>query len=197
MKEAQHEEDKAALGVVSLQTEPPLQNGSGQTTNGVNTPPTNNGMEGEEVNGDANTTKDAAQITAAQYLLNELPIFSSDPHLEQVGPFRKHEPPIVLLDHCHLLCMMLSGLGFILAMLGIMCFVWARLPLTSRIVTSVFAGFCIALGFAAIFAPVTFAPVMRAIQSPSMPSQPLPTLSELQSQPREEKYPTTNKQHTV
>ena len=90
MKEAQHEEDKAALGVVSLQTEPPLQNGSGQTTNGVNTPPTNNGMEGEGVNGDTNTTQDAAQITAAQYLLN--PLSEIHPHLTEPSPNWDLEP---------------------------------------------------------------------------------------------------------
>ncbi|KAI0090709.1 hypothetical protein BDY19DRAFT_936879 [Irpex rosettiformis] len=201
VKEAQHEEVKAELGVVSRQ--PTSQHGTGAVNSGVATPENNGGKEdsinnkncGQNSNG--NAVKDQAQISAAEYILNDLPIFSSDPHLEQVGPFHKHEPPIVLLDHCHLLCMMLSGLGFILAMLGIMCYVWARLPLSSRIVTSVFAGFCIALGFAAIFAPVSFAPVNRIFQSPAMSSRPLPTLNEMQEQPPEETRPEARVQRTV
>lgn len=73
--------------------------------------------------------------------------------------------------------MFLSMIGFVLAMLGIMCYVWARLPLSSRIVSSAVGGFSIALGLAALLAPMSFAPVNRAMQSPALASVGLPTIA--------------------
>lgn len=102
------------------------------------------------------------------------PIYSTDPHLEQVGPFRRHEPPILLLDHCHLISMLLSLFGFALAMLGVMCYIWARLPLSARVVATAFVGAGILMALAAVFSPMTFAPVNRAVQSPAMKSRELP-----------------------
>lgn len=191
VKEAQHEEVKAELGVVSRQPTSQARSGEvigdGTSVNisGKEDPHDDKGNSNVE-SGD--TGRDTQQRSTPNAIFSELPIFSTDPHLEQVGPWRKHEPPIALLDHCHLLCMMLSAIGFILAMVGIMCYVWAKLPLSSRVVTSVFGGFCIALGFAAIFAPVSFAPVSRALQSPAMSPQGLPTLDE-QQRPFSDKLP--------
>ncbi|KAI0691911.1 hypothetical protein BC835DRAFT_94807 [Cytidiella melzeri] len=137
--EAQHEEVKAELGVDSRK--PTSQCASAAVNK----------------DGDGTATSDYVLANGGGG------IYSTNPHLEQVGPFRAHEPPILLLDHCHLLCMFLSMMGFVLAVLGIMCYVWARLPVSSRIVTSTIAGFCIALGVAAISVPKSF---NRAVQSP-------------------------------
>ncbi|KAI0645411.1 hypothetical protein C8Q79DRAFT_1119160 [Trametes meyenii] len=64
-------------------------------------------------------------------------IFSSDPHLEQVGPFRRGQPPTHLLDHCHSLCMWMAAVGFVLALVGVLCFAWARLARSGGIFASV------------------------------------------------------------
>lgn len=70
------------------------------------------------------------------------PIFSSNPHVEEFGPFRKSQPPTNLLKNSHTLCMILSLLGFLLALAGLMCFVWAWLPLSARVFTTVCIAFC-------------------------------------------------------
>ncbi|KAI0373403.1 hypothetical protein BV20DRAFT_1041875 [Pilatotrama ljubarskyi] len=81
------------------------------------------------------------------------PIFSSDPHLEQVGPFRRGQPPTHLLDHCHSLCMWLAAVGFVLALAGVLCFAWARLALSGGVFASVCVAVCLVSGVGAIFWP--------------------------------------------
>ncbi|KAI0334965.1 hypothetical protein GY45DRAFT_1431053 [Cubamyces sp. BRFM 1775] len=81
------------------------------------------------------------------------PIFSSDPHLEQVGPFRRGQPPTHLLDHCHSLCMRLSAVGFVLALVGVLAFAWAKLALSSGIFASACVAVCLFLSVGAIFWP--------------------------------------------
>ena len=80
-------------------------------------------------------------------------IWSSNPHLEQVGPFRRGHPPTHLLDHLHSLCMWLSATGFVLALVGVMCFVWSRLARSAGAFASVCMGACIVSGVAAVFWP--------------------------------------------
>ena len=80
-------------------------------------------------------------------------VWSSNPHLEQVGPFRRGQPPTHLLDHCHSLCMGLSAVGFVLAITGVMCFAWSRLPPSSGIFASVCCAACVVSGVAAVFWP--------------------------------------------
>ncbi len=46
-------------------------------------------------------------------------ILSSNPHLEEVGPFKRWEPPTHLLDHCHTLCLWLAMMGFSLSFAGV------------------------------------------------------------------------------
>lgn len=82
-------------------------------------------------------------------------VWSSNPHLEQVGPFRRGQPPTHLLDHCHSLCMWLSAVGFVLAMVGVMCFVWSRLSKSASIFASVCVGVCLVSGVGAIFWPAS------------------------------------------
>ncbi|KAH9942260.1 uncharacterized protein BXZ73DRAFT_87906 [Epithele typhae] len=83
------------------------------------------------------------------------PIWSANPHLEQVGPFRRGQPPTHLLDHCHSLCMWLSIMGFFFALVGVLCFAWSRLALSGGIFASVCMGICLVTGVAAVFWPIS------------------------------------------
>ena len=82
------------------------------------------------------------------------PIWSSNPHLEQVGPFRRGHPPTHLLDHCHSLCMWLSIVGFTFALVGVLAFSWSSLAKSGGVVASVCMGTCLVAGTAAVFWPV-------------------------------------------
>lgn len=88
----------------------------------------------------------------------ELPIFAANPHLEEVGPFRRGKPPTQLLEHFHTLCMILAAVGFVLAKIGVICYVWALLPTSARIVGTVLMGLCIAGFVGAVLLPVGFSP---------------------------------------
>ncbi|KAA1470397.1 hypothetical protein DENSPDRAFT_696854 [Dentipellis sp. KUC8613] len=76
-------------------------------------------------------------------LLGETPVFSRNPHLEQVGPFRSRQPPTELLQRAHSLCIALSAIGFVSAMLGIVCYAWAVQPRAVGIVASVATAVCV------------------------------------------------------
>ncbi|CCM06464.1 uncharacterized protein FIBRA_08729 [Fibroporia radiculosa] len=78
-------------------------------------------------------------------------IWSTSPHLEQVGPFSRSKPPTSLLEHCHSLCMWLAAVGFVLALAGVLCYSWSRLPRSASILSSVCMGVCIVLGIGAVF----------------------------------------------
>ncbi|KZT05336.1 uncharacterized protein LAESUDRAFT_737497 [Laetiporus sulphureus 93-53] len=77
-------------------------------------------------------------------------IWSADPHLEQVGPFRRG-PPTRLLEHCHTLCMWLAAVGFVLALAGVLCYSWSRLPRSASIFATTIMGVCWAATLAAVF----------------------------------------------
>lgn len=72
-------------------------------------------------------------------------IWSTNPRLVQVGPF-KTKVPIELLSRCHSLCVFLTFLGFILAIIGLLSFSWDRLPMSIGIGASVALGFCLISG---------------------------------------------------
>ena len=72
-------------------------------------------------------------------------IWSTNPRLVQVGPF-KMKAPIELLSRCHSLCVFLTFLGFLLAIMGLLSFSWDRLPLSIGIGASVALGFCLTAG---------------------------------------------------
>ncbi|KAI0079236.1 hypothetical protein K474DRAFT_1659284 [Panus rudis PR-1116 ss-1] len=80
------------------------------------------------------------------------PIYSSNPHLETVGIFRRGHPPFHLLANCHALCMWLAAVGFVLALVGVMCFAWARMPHSVSIFASVCMGLCFCGGMTAVVA---------------------------------------------
>lgn len=84
-------------------------------------------------------------IRLASPLSPTKPIYSSNPHLVQVGPFQGH-PPTHLLGRCHALCVVLTVVGFALALMGILCFAWDRLPLSVSISSSAFMALCLFSG---------------------------------------------------
>ena len=67
-------------------------------------------------------------ILSHHYTPINIPIFTTDPHLEQVGPFRTRQPPTGLLERAHTLCISMATVGFVLIMIGIVFWVWAQLP---------------------------------------------------------------------
>ncbi|KZT21043.1 hypothetical protein NEOLEDRAFT_1099703 [Neolentinus lepideus HHB14362 ss-1] len=69
-------------------------------------------------------------------------IFSSDPRLVQVGPFSR-QPPIMLLQRVHTLCLWTSAVGFVLALMGILCFSWSMMPRSVSIFASACLGVCV------------------------------------------------------
>src|ERR1700691_4932501 len=70
-------------------------------------------------------------------------IYSCDPRLEQVGPFSLKQPPTALLSRCHSLCIYLAALGFILALMGILCYAWAVQPLSVAAFSSGVMALCL------------------------------------------------------
>jgi len=72
-------------------------------------------------------------------------IWSTNPRLVQVGPFQK-KIPTGLLTRCHSLCVLLTFLGFLLAIMGLISFAWDQLPLSIGIAASVAMGFCLTAG---------------------------------------------------
>ncbi|KAH8087802.1 hypothetical protein BXZ70DRAFT_533617 [Cristinia sonorae] len=56
------------------------------------------------------------------------------------------EPPVKLLSRCHTLSAAMALCGFLLAILGILAFVWTELPLSISIFASACLGACFVLG---------------------------------------------------
>ena len=113
------------------------------------------GLEGAAVNAGSGNGSGGEPASASTTASSATPIWSSDPHLEQVGPFRRGHPPTHLLDHCHSLCMWLSIIGFVFALIGVLCFAWSKLALSGGIFASVCMGVCLVTGVAAVFWPVS------------------------------------------
>jgi len=81
------------------------------------------------------------------------PLWSSNPHLAQVGPFRGTQPPTNILGRCHSLSVFLATLGFALAMGGIACFAWARQTQSVRVFTLAWIAICVTLGVGILVVP--------------------------------------------
>ncbi|KAF8178658.1 hypothetical protein K438DRAFT_1270542 [Mycena galopus ATCC 62051] len=73
-----------------------------------------------------NSVGDGVQMT---------PVWTTNPHLEQVGPFHKN-PPTHLLSRCHNFCILLTFVGFALALVGIVSYAWVFNPISVGIITS-------------------------------------------------------------
>lgn len=68
----------------------------------------------------------------------EPPIISANPHIEQVGPFMPNVSSH-LLSRTHALCVSLTAIGFVLAIVGILCYAWGSQPTE----VSIFASACL------------------------------------------------------
>ncbi|KAJ3986646.1 hypothetical protein F5890DRAFT_957370 [Lentinula detonsa] len=69
-------------------------------------------------------------------------IWSANPQLVQTGPFQR-QPPINLLSRCHTLCLVTTALGFIMAMIGVVCYAWEGQSTSVAIVTSICICLCL------------------------------------------------------
>jgi len=81
-------------------------------------------------------------------------IWSTNPRLVQVGPFNQ-VPPTELLARCNSLCVFLTFLGFLFAIMGLISFAWDRLPQSIGISASVAMGFCLITGALILIVPST------------------------------------------
>ena len=78
----------------------------------------------------------------------EPPVFSANPHVEQVVPFMSHASTHQLLCRTHAICVFLAALGFVLALVGIICYSWALQPNA----VSIFASVCLGGALLTMFA---------------------------------------------
>ena len=81
-------------------------------------------------------------------------IVSFNPRLVQVGPFQR-EPPTELLSRCHSLCVFLTFLGFVFAIIGLISFAWDRLPTSIGVAASIVMTFCLTAGTTILIFPST------------------------------------------
>jgi len=81
-------------------------------------------------------------------------VWSVNPRLVQIGPFQK-EPPTQLLSRCHSLCVFLTFLGFVLAIIGLISFAWDRQPLGISVAASITMTFCLTAGTTILIFPST------------------------------------------
>lgn len=79
-------------------------------------------------------------------------IWSSNPHLVQVGPFQG-KPPANILGRCHSLSIFLATVGFVLAVAGIGCFAWAKQTHSVSIFTVIWIAICVILGVGILIVP--------------------------------------------
>lgn len=79
-------------------------------------------------------------------------VWSSNPHLVQVGPFQG-KPPANILGRCHSLSIFLATVGFVLAVAGIGCFAWAKQTQSVSIFTIIVIAICVILGVGILVVP--------------------------------------------
>ena len=95
--------------------------------------------------GQNGTTGYTPSASGIQQLIPEPPIYSCNPRLEQVGPFSR-QPPTELLERCHALCITLASVGFVLALMGIVCYAWALQPVSVAAFSTAMLGICLLAG---------------------------------------------------
>ena len=81
-------------------------------------------------------------ILSHHYTPINIPIFTTDPHLEQVGPFRTRQPPTGLLERAHTLCISMATVGFVLIMIGIVFWAWAQLSISVSVAATAAVVMC-------------------------------------------------------
>jgi hypothetical protein len=84
-------------------------------------------------------------------------VWSTNPRLVQVGPF-KTKAPTDLLSRCHSLCVSLTFLGFLLGIMGLMSFSWDRLPMSIGIGASISMSVCFIAGISIFVFPFSNIP---------------------------------------
>jgi len=84
--------------------------------------------------------------------LGDPPVWSTNPHLIQVGPFHR-QPPTNVLERCHSLSVFLASVGFALAMTGIGCFAWARHARSASIFCTVWIAISVTLSVGSFIVP--------------------------------------------
>ncbi|KAF7315113.1 hypothetical protein MIND_00025600 [Mycena indigotica] len=70
-----------------------------------------------------------------------VPVWTSNPHVEEIGPFHL-KPPTHLLSKIHNLCILLTFAGFGLAVLGILAIAWGQSPTSVGVVITVSTAAC-------------------------------------------------------
>ena len=68
------------------------------------------------------------------------PVFSTNPHIEQVTSFASNLMSHRVLNRTHAVCIFLAAVGFVLAIVGILCYSWALAPKSVGIFTSACLG---------------------------------------------------------
>ena len=71
------------------------------------------------------------------------PVFSTNPHIEQVTSFTSNITSHRVLNRTHAVCIFLAAVGFVLAIIGILCYSWALAPRSVGIFTSACLGFAL------------------------------------------------------
>ncbi|KAF8817450.1 hypothetical protein BYT27DRAFT_7126188 [Phlegmacium glaucopus] len=140
---AQEEEEEAEMELVDSPTSIPSNDaeksrGSQTYANGVRT--------GSGVRG---------RVRVNSPLSGDQIIYSTNPRLVHVGPFRNGQPPTELLSRCRSLCIFLSFVGFLFALIGALSFAWGRLPRSVSIFASVTTSLCVVAAFLIIITPST------------------------------------------
>lgn len=135
-----HEKQSAHPHVTPDLTPRNTVNGNGDSVANTNTDSTTNEKEKKRP-----LLLDALS-SQASHPNNTPDIFSTDPHLEQVGPgFRTRQPPTALLERAYVLSIFMTAAGFVLAIVGIVCYAWASQPGSVAWVATVGCAVC-ALG---------------------------------------------------
>lgn len=98
------------------------------------------GTDNGTTHGAANGNGNGAQAHP-DHPANLSPIYTTNPHLEEIGPFQM-KPPTHLLGRCHNICILLTFAGFALALLGILTFAWGDNAVSVGVVTSVATAVC-------------------------------------------------------
>lgn len=75
-------------------------------------------------------------------------VFSTNPHIESFNSFHMRKPPMALLEHAYALSISMAAVGFVLVVVGIVCWAWSQLPVSVAIASTAAVGICTVAGAA-------------------------------------------------
>lgn len=75
-------------------------------------------------------------------------VFSTNPHIESFNSFHTRKPPMALLEHAYALSISMAAVGFVLVVVGIVCWAWSQLPGSVAIASTAAVGICTVAGAA-------------------------------------------------